>query len=114
MDLESIIHHLRGITSNPIWDDGVLVASPPDAVALVLAKYLPSEDGKVSELWNEPTVQGAQLGLFNPAQAEPAQEAKLKPWADSESSVMCPDCSGTLAYQEGCLTCHACGFNKCG
>ena len=26
----------------------------------------------------------------------------------------CPDCGGTLAHEEGCLICHACGFSKCG
>ena len=113
VDLESIIHHLKGITSNPIWDDGVLVASPPDAVALVLAKYLPGENG-AAEMWNEPTMQGAQLGLFNPEKAEAAQDEKLTPWKETESAVTCPDCSGALTYQEGCLMCHACGFNKCG
>lgn len=118
VDLEAIIHHMKGITSNPIWDDGVLVASPPDAVALVLAKYLPGEDGTPAEMWNEPTMQGAQLGLFNPGKAEEnaeaAQGAKLEAWKEPESAVTCPDCSGVLAYQEGCLMCHACGFNKCG
>lgn len=113
VDLESIIHQLKGITSNPIWDDGVLVASPPDAVALVLAKYLADENGK-TEIWNERTMQGAQLGLFTPDQAEAVQQETLTPWTDSESAVTCPDCSGALAYQEGCLMCHACGFNKCG
>ncbi len=118
VDIESIIHHLKGITSNPIWDDGVLVASPPDAVALVLAKYLPGENGEPPELWNEPTMQAAQFGLFNPGkteeQAEAAQGAKLEAWKEPESAVTCPDCSGVLTYQEGCLMCHACGFNKCG
>jgi ribonucleoside-diphosphate reductase alpha chain len=118
VDIESIIHHLKGITSNPIWDDGVLVASPPDAVALVLAKYLPGENGEPPELWNEPTMQAAQFGLFNPGkteeQAEAAQGAKLEAWKEPEAAVTCPDCSGVLTYQEGCLMCHACGFNKCG
>ena len=91
----------------------MLVASPPDAVALVLAKYLPGENG-TPEMWNEPTMQGAQLGLFNPEKAEAAQDEKLTPWKETESAVTCPDCSGALTYQEGCLMCHACGFNKCG
>ncbi len=25
----------------------------------------------------------------------------------------CPDCGGSLAFQEGCLTCQECGFSKC-
>ena len=68
VDLEAIIHHMKGITSNPIWDDGVLVASPPDAVALVLAKYLPGEDGTPAEMWNEPTMQGGAARSVQPGQ----------------------------------------------
>ncbi len=26
---------------------------------------------------------------------------------------MCPECSGVLTHEEGCLNCHACGFSKC-
>jgi len=26
----------------------------------------------------------------------------------------CPECGGTVAHQQGCITCHACGFTKCG
>ena len=29
------------------------------------------------------------------------------------ASGVCPDCGGTMQYQEGCVTCLACGFSKC-
>ncbi len=28
-------------------------------------------------------------------------------------SSVCPECSGTLIFEEGCETCHDCGYSKC-
>ncbi len=28
-------------------------------------------------------------------------------------SSMCPECSGNLVFEEGCETCHDCGYSKC-
>ncbi len=29
-------------------------------------------------------------------------------------SQACPDCGQTIAFEEGCMTCHYCGYSKCG
>jgi hypothetical protein len=26
----------------------------------------------------------------------------------------CPDCGSQLAFEEGCVKCHSCGFTECG
>lgn len=26
---------------------------------------------------------------------------------------ICPDCNSTMWFEEGCATCHSCGFSKC-
>ena len=31
-----------------------------------------------------------------------------------DSGVGCPECGSVLAYQEGCLVCRSCGYNRCG
>ena len=115
VDIEEVIHQLRGITCCPAWDNGTLVRSGPDAMALALSRHKGSEDGgRTGVSWDEPTMQGVQLGLYNPdGQSSPAQSPPANA-APGGQVMRCPDCAGTLAYQEGCLTCHGCGFSKCG
>jgi len=30
------------------------------------------------------------------------------------ASGVCPECGTTLWFEEGCATCHSCGYSKCG
>ncbi|MFH2047476.1 MAG: vitamin B12-dependent ribonucleotide reductase [Pseudomonadota bacterium] len=33
---------------------------------------------------------------------------------DNEAMMgVCPECSGVITHQEGCLVCHSCGYSKC-
>jgi ribonucleoside-diphosphate reductase alpha chain len=34
--------------------------------------------------------------------------------ASEGTGLGCPDCGALLVYQEGCLVCRSCGYNKCG
>ena len=113
IDIEDVIRQLKGITCCPAWDNGTLVRSAPDAVALALEKHAVSAPKEPSE------VAAAQLKLFANINAQ-------TPDATTPTNVngvngnghqprsRCPDCNAPLAYQEGCLLCTACGWNKCG
>ena len=111
VDIGAIVQELRGITCCPAWDQGIMVRSTPDAVALALAKHTRMNDtGTLA--WDERTMDGAQLGLFNQGHGDPS--LKHAHGAEAARAMRCPDCGSRLSYQEGCLMCHGCGFNKCG
>jgi ribonucleoside-diphosphate reductase alpha chain len=48
---------------------------------------------------------GADVGAGH----DPPDDAAI-----GDSGVGCPDCGALLAYQEGCLVCRSCGYNRCG
>ena len=85
--VDKIVNQLKGIGGEyPIFQNGGLVLSIPDAIAKLLEKrYMTGE--------------------------------KLKNSHKTEYSLMgekCPECGQTVSFEEGCMMCHFCGFNKCG
>ena len=97
---EAIIQQLRGITCDPAWDGGTLIRSAPDAVALALSRHLQSQE---------------QVDPPRPAEAFSAQYALFTPEVVSSVRYSCPECGNSpLAFQEGCIVCHACSWNQCG
>ena len=96
IDVDSIVKHLRGIRCPSIaWEQGHAILSCADAIASVLEKYI-REKTDTRERSTNPNTPSK-----NPETA--------KRWAGQ-----CPDCGGSLIYQEGCEICLACGFTKCG
>jgi len=104
IDPEQVVDQLRGITCCPAWDDGILVRSAPDAVALVLSRHSNhGEEGASQPEAGE--VFAVQQGLFLKAEANGNGVI---------SKARCPDCEGFLVHQEGCELCPSCGYNRCG
>ena len=108
IDPDAIIEQLSGITSEPVWDSGVLIRSAEDGVAHVLRRHLngPNQPGMAS-MGGDGV---AQLGLFNtPKFSEPGAEYV----PDVPLNGGCPKCSGRVVHQEGCIRCLECGYTKC-
>jgi ribonucleoside-diphosphate reductase alpha chain len=85
--VDKIVDQLKGIGGeHPIFQDGGLVLSIPDAIARVLEKrYLSGENARL--------------------------------YRKTEYSLLgekCPECGQVVSFEEGCMMCHFCGFNKCG
>jgi ribonucleoside-diphosphate reductase alpha chain len=85
--VDKIVDQLKGIGGEyPIFQNGGLVLSIPDAISRVLERrYMTGE--------NAPKNHKSQYSLMG---------------------EKCPECGQTISFEEGCMMCHFCGFNKCG
>ena len=104
IDPRVVIEQLRGITCCPAWDEGILVRSGPDAVALALERHV-SSDEDVTPNYPSNGVQMKMLGRANPG---------ANGNGDGYHAIQkCPDCNGPVVFQEACIKCVSCGWNKC-
>ena len=112
MDATEIIKQLKGISGpNPVWENGQLILSTPDAIGKALEEHLeefnmiePKEKGAELMMKDEPTDtnSGAHFNMVEPATG-----------ATSKTMTLCPECSSTISHEGGCLLCHNCGYSKC-
>ena len=85
VNFEKIVEQLKGIGGeHPVFQKDGLVLSIPDAISRVFEKRY----------------------LQN--------NKGRKKFANSLLGETCPDCGETISFEEGCMTCHFCGFTKCG
>jgi ribonucleoside-diphosphate reductase alpha chain len=84
--VEKVVEQLKGIGGeHPVFQEGGLVLSIPDAIGRVLEKrYL--KDGSYNK----------------------------RRYGNSLLGEICPECGNTVSFEEGCMICHFCGFTKCG
>jgi ribonucleoside-diphosphate reductase alpha chain len=86
IEVTEIIEQIKGIRGeHAVFQDGGLVHSIPDAISKVLENR------------------------YSTGSSE-----KGKPSKNLLKSNLCPECGQTIAFEEGCMTCHACGYTKCG
>jgi ribonucleoside-diphosphate reductase alpha chain len=107
---EEIVGQMQGITCHPVWDQGVMVRSVPDALAQVLRKHAVPGAQDVEDSY------GAQLGLpVNNGNGHANGHGKVEAKQPvSAVGFSCPECGGPVAFQEGCVICQACAWNQCG
>ena len=100
VDPDSVIHHLRGITSEPVWDKGTLIRSAEDGIAHVLMWH---RNGINNPGKNGASAEAQQIGMFTPT----------APPAALPQGPGCIKCGGRVVHQEGCSRCVECGYTKC-
>lgn len=104
VDVGDVVEQLEAIGgSSPVFSEGALVMSVPDAIAKVLrSRFL---EPVATEKKTENDGREAVAAQVVTAQKPPTADLLLE---------QCPDCgSKALAFESGCVTCRSCGFSKC-
>jgi ribonucleoside-diphosphate reductase alpha chain len=115
MDVGEIIKQLKGISGpNPVWENGQLILSTPDAIGKALEHHMAEfeKKGGIQSFTNfatgsekPSTISGG--GSFN--MVEPASASSNS----AKTMSTCPECGSTISHEGGCLLCHNCGYSKC-
>jgi ribonucleoside-diphosphate reductase alpha chain len=110
--INALRDQLRGISSDRAVGVGPnKVLSVPDAIGQAIERYMEEQAGIQEEL---------PINLTAPAGKAAAAQAQAAPTpytaGEAEKFVgSCPECgSGQLAFEEGCVKCHVCGYSECG
>jgi ribonucleoside-diphosphate reductase alpha chain len=99
---------LRGISCDRAVGIGpTKVLSAPDAIGQAIERYLEEREGVQEALPLAPPVLAPGATLAQPKTTGQA--------AQTNFLGSCPECgTGSLAYEEGCVKCHVCGYSECG
>ena len=87
IDPRVVVEQLRGITCCPAWDDGILVRSGPDAVALALERHLSEDPGLAP---NYPS-NGVQMKMLGGTDVNGVSNGMGNGYQPGRK---CPDCNG--------------------
>jgi ribonucleoside-diphosphate reductase alpha chain len=75
---------MKGIGgSQPVWHDNGVIMSVPDAIS---------------------------YGLMSMGYLDLEEKGMMESLSETD---MCPVCGASMARQEGCIKCPACGFSRC-
>jgi len=113
--LETALKQLEGIGSSlsvPTKDGRIM--SLGDGLAKALQRYLDAKEshGLHCLLLGTAPQDLEKTDVFN-AKEVAGVRANKRPRNVAQYKIKCPACSGELAFQEGCVKCHACGFSQC-
>ena len=96
VDINEIIHQLRGIRCDACKKKGLDGISCPDAIG----RYIEEE---------QKYLDGEEIHITPPVFKE---EEKVE--EPENESNKCPQCGAQLAHESGCVKCYNCDYSKCG
>jgi ribonucleoside-diphosphate reductase alpha chain len=105
---QEIVKMLKGISGpTPVWENGELILSTPDAIGRALERYL---ERRGDGLAAGPVTHQAAA----PALAPGSASGETPPAAQGVvNAVTCPECGSTVVHESNCLACKHCGWSKC-
>ncbi len=116
ISLRDVHKQLRGISSDRAVGLGASkVLSGPDAIAQVIERYLEEKEGIQQTLPIE-EVETARKKNANGG-VRSAQRPVIERYQESAARLFlgtCSECGSSLAFEEGCAKCYACGYSECG
>jgi ribonucleoside-diphosphate reductase alpha chain len=117
LDPRAIVDQLKGISGpNPVWDNGELILSAPDAIGRAVERYLERrgdlEGGGANVNGNGSTRGSASADVVVRA-AIKSEEFQGPGAMPARPMSSCPDCGSPVASENGCLLCRHCGWSKC-
>ncbi|MGH7557994.1 MAG: adenosylcobalamin-dependent ribonucleoside-diphosphate reductase, partial [Gemmatimonadota bacterium] len=109
LDPATIVKQLKGISGpNPVWDNGELILSAPDAIGRALERYLERTGRSVTDAARGATP--AEAITQAAAESETFQGPGAMPARPMSS---CPDCGSPVTHENACLVCSHCGWSRC-
>ena len=126
-EVEPIIQQLKGISCHShVWGDQGKILSCADAIGKALERYVVMREEREalkearnrgeSPIKNAMGRSGESTGSI-PVNRLPPDERMRKHVAVKSKGITlrgaCPSCGGFVSHEEGCVTCHSCGYSEC-
>ncbi|MFV1987233.1 MAG: vitamin B12-dependent ribonucleotide reductase [Gemmatimonadota bacterium] len=112
--LSDVHKQLRGISSDRAVGFGPgKVLSGPDAIAQVIERFLEEKEGVQQSL----PISDPETGRKTNGGTQTAHRPVIQRYQESVARVfmgVCIECGSSMAFEEGCAKCYACGHSECG
>ncbi len=110
IDPMEIVKQLKGISGPaPVWENGELILSTPDAIGKALERHLirrglvPKREKKKGEAEEKSASTAPEAGT-------PDANGTFN---GARELTTCPDCGSSVTHETGCVVCYHCGWSKC-
>jgi ribonucleoside-diphosphate reductase alpha chain len=112
IDPSAIVRQLKGISGpSPVWDNGELILSAPDAIGRALERCL---ERSGYDRGGNGTRGNGHAPTDAVVKAAAGNEALQGPGAmPARPMSSCPDCGSPVTHENACLICKHCGWSKC-